>query len=224
MSRTIGESGARERIVETGSRIFFSRGFAKVSMDDLARELRMSKKTIYRHFATKEELVREVYRAKTARIYDLFKETVAAETDFTEKLYRIWIAVGRELTEMGQPYLEDLSIFTPGLARELECFRRDEINRNFLMLIEDGIRLGAIRRDVNKKVLVQIYISAIMGVINAQVLVNSSFTIDEAFSTILDVMFDGILTDVTRSHYRKKFRSGATPDQSSAYGDTTDGK
>jgi AcrR family transcriptional regulator len=207
MSRTISDDDARERIVGTGSRIFFSRGFAKISMDDLARELRMSKKTIYRHFSTKEELVREVYRAKTARIYELFQETVAAKTDFTEKLYRICISVGKELSEMGQPYLEDLNVFTPGLARELEAFRRDEIYRNFLMLFEDGVRLGALRRDVNKDVLVQIYISAIMGVINPRVLVNSSFTIDEAFRTILDVMFDGILTDATRSHYRKKFCS-----------------
>lgn len=210
MRRTVSENGARERIVETGSRIFFSRGFAKVSMDDLSRELRMSKKTIYRHFSTKEDLVREVYRAKTARIYELFQETVAAEADFTEKLYRIWIAVGKELTEMGQPYLEDLNVFTPKLAKELEAFRRDEINRNFLMLIDDGIRLGALRRDINTEILVQIYISAIMGVINARVLVNSSFTIDEAFRTILDVLFDGILTDATRPHYRKKFCSGAT--------------
>jgi hypothetical protein len=150
-----------------------------------------------------------VYRAKTTRIHELFQETVAAEADFTEKLYRIWIAAGKELSEMGQPYLEDLNVFTPELARELEAFRRDEINRNFLMLIEDGIRLGALRQDINKEVLVQIYISAIMGVINARVLVNSSFTIDEAFRTILDVMFDGILSDATRPHYRTKFCSGA---------------
>lgn len=205
MSRTILDDRARERIVETGSRIYFSRGFAKISMDDLARELRMSKKTIYKHFATKEALVREVYRAKTARIRELFEETVASHADFTEKLYRIWSAAGRELSEMGQPYLEDLNVFTPELARELEAFRCNEINRNFLMLIEDGIRQGALRQDVNKDVLVQIYISAVMGVINARVLINSSFTIDEAFRTILDVIFDGILTDVTRPDYRKKF-------------------
>lgn len=209
MPRLISEEGARERIVETASRIFFSRGFARVSMDDLARELRMSKKTIYRHFPAKEGLVREVYHNKTSRIHALFKETVTAEADFTEKLYRIWTAAGKELTEMGPSYLEDLNVFTPGLARELEAFRRDEINRNFLMLIDDGIRLGALRQDVNKDVLVQIYISAIMGVISPRVLVNSSFTIDDAFRTILDVMFDGILADTTRSLYREKFCSGA---------------
>jgi AcrR family transcriptional regulator len=101
-------------------------------MDDLARELRMNKKTIYRHFATKEDLVREVYRTKTARICDLFQETMAAETDSTEKLYRIWIAVGRELTEMGQPFLQDLSVLAPGLKRELEESRRDEISQPVL--------------------------------------------------------------------------------------------
>lgn len=199
------EEQIRERIVAIASRVFLERGFARVTMDDLARELRMSKKTIYRFFPAKDDLVRAVYYLKTDRIHALFRETVGAETDFTEKIHWLWINVGKELTEIGPRFHEDLRVFNPSLAAELETFRRDEINRNFEMFIEDGIRLGALRSDINKELLVQIYISAIMGIINSRVLAAAPFTTDQAFRTILDVMFDGILSDGARPRYRHLF-------------------
>lgn len=208
MTHLSSDEKAVSRITAVASRVFFHRGFARVSMDDLARELGMSKKTIYRHFPAKEHLVREVHRKKIAEIAAFVRTTVAAEVDFTDKLYRIWSGVGKELAEMEQPYLLDLQVFLPGLARELETFRRDEINRSFLLLIDDGIRLGALRPDINRDVLVRMYISAIVGVITPAVLVDAPFSIDEAFHTILDVMFDGILADGARDNYRSRFASG----------------
>ncbi|BDV42124.1 TetR family transcriptional regulator [Geotalea uraniireducens] len=203
------EAVARERIVGRASEEFFSRGFARVSMDELARQLRMSKKTIYRYFPTKDDLIRAVFRAKTARIHQLFQETVASRADFADKLYRLWIAAGKELTELGQQFQADLRAFTPALARELETFRREEINRNFHLLIEHGIAEGALRRDINVEVLVQIYISAIMGVITPETLATLSVSIDQAFRTILDVIFDGILADGARPGFRTQLRDAA---------------
>ncbi len=52
------EIGAR--IVGVAERIFLRSGFSRVLMDDLARELGMSKKTLYAHFASKEALLRAV--------------------------------------------------------------------------------------------------------------------------------------------------------------------
>ncbi|MFD8221222.1 TetR/AcrR family transcriptional regulator [Streptomyces sp. NPDC059697] len=50
VSRVSGRGGQRaDVIVEAAGRLFFAPGSVRVSMDDLARELGMSKKTIYRH-------------------------------------------------------------------------------------------------------------------------------------------------------------------------------
>ena len=59
--------GVRDRIVATAERIFLRSGFSRVLMDDLARELGMSKKTLYSHFASKEELLRAVLVQRDAR-------------------------------------------------------------------------------------------------------------------------------------------------------------
>ncbi|MGH3575538.1 MAG: TetR/AcrR family transcriptional regulator [Pseudonocardiaceae bacterium] len=58
-------------IVEAAGRLFFAPGVARVSMDDLARELGMSKKTIYRHFPDRRSLLAAVldrqFAARSAR-------------------------------------------------------------------------------------------------------------------------------------------------------------
>ena len=53
----------RDRIVRVAEKIFLRSGFNRVSMDDVARELGMSKKTVYSHFESKEELLRAVLAA-----------------------------------------------------------------------------------------------------------------------------------------------------------------
>ncbi|MCK5457664.1 MAG: helix-turn-helix transcriptional regulator, partial [Melioribacteraceae bacterium] len=47
----------KHKILLFASEKFFRDGFRKVSMDELAKEMKISKKTIYRHFASKEEIV-----------------------------------------------------------------------------------------------------------------------------------------------------------------------
>ena len=57
----------RDRIVAVAERVFLRSGFSRVLMDDLARELGMSKKTVYAHFASKEDLLRAVLAHRVSR-------------------------------------------------------------------------------------------------------------------------------------------------------------
>ncbi|HDR06187.1 MAG TPA: TetR/AcrR family transcriptional regulator, partial [Candidatus Coatesbacteria bacterium] len=59
-SRPEEEDPRRRLILEAAGRLFYRYGFRKTSLDDIARECRISKKTIYQHFDGKDELVRAV--------------------------------------------------------------------------------------------------------------------------------------------------------------------
>src|SRR6266436_1564863 len=65
--RSSGESG-RHRIVEAARAHFFNHGFRSVTMDDLAAELGISKKTLYAHFASKTVLLEAVLADKFASV------------------------------------------------------------------------------------------------------------------------------------------------------------
>ncbi|AXI81782.1 TetR/AcrR family transcriptional regulator [Peterkaempfera bronchialis] len=98
--------GDRQRadvILETAGRLFLAPAFTRVSMDDLARELGMSKKTIYRHFPDKRSLLAAVLDRRFAAV----ERTLAAAAEdaegqpFDVRVRRFLIAAGSELGRIG---------------------------------------------------------------------------------------------------------------------------
>src|SRR5437868_15506001 len=70
--------GARQRIVDAARAHFFSHGFRRVTMDDLAEELGISKKTIYAHFPGKFELLEAVLADKLMSVEATLSEVTRA--------------------------------------------------------------------------------------------------------------------------------------------------
>ncbi|MFF3579228.1 TetR/AcrR family transcriptional regulator [Streptomyces mirabilis] len=103
VSRVSGRGGQRaDVIVEAAGRLFLAPGSARASMDDLARELGMSKKTIYRHFPDKRSLLAAVLD----RQFTAVERTLAAAQDaqgqpFGVRVQRFLIAAGSELGRIG---------------------------------------------------------------------------------------------------------------------------
>ncbi|WP_405833827.1 TetR/AcrR family transcriptional regulator [Streptomyces sp. NBC_01176] len=94
-------------IVDAAGRLFLAAGFAGVSMDDLARELGMSKKTIYRHFPDKRSLLTAVLDRQFAAV----EATLVAAAEeargqpFGVRVQRFLIAAGSELGRIGAAQL-----------------------------------------------------------------------------------------------------------------------
>src|SRR5213076_3025102 len=88
------ESAVRQRIVAAARQHFFARGFRGVTMDDLAEELGMSKKTLYAHFPGKTALLEGVLLHKFETI-EADMEQIMAEcsSDFVNGLHRLLACV-----------------------------------------------------------------------------------------------------------------------------------
>jgi len=75
-------AASRQRIVETARAHFFGHGFRSVTMEDLAEELGISKKTLYAHFAGKRQLLQAVLDDKFASLEAKLKASARASTRF----------------------------------------------------------------------------------------------------------------------------------------------
>src|SRR5882724_6016122 len=88
----------RQRIVDAARVHFFSHGFRSVTMDDLAEELGISKKTLYAHFPGKLDLLEAVLADKFAGVEATLKEVTRAHRhDFPEALQELLAGTQREL-------------------------------------------------------------------------------------------------------------------------------
>ncbi len=143
------ENSGRQRIVTTARRHFFAYGFRAVTMDDLARELGMSKKTLYAHFPSKAALVEAVLLDKIRSVEsDLQQITSGSSSDFLTTLHQLLARVQMHLEEIQPPFLRDLRREAPEMFALVETRRREMIHQYFGRLVGDGQVAGIIREDV----------------------------------------------------------------------------
>jgi AcrR family transcriptional regulator len=199
-SRAVVEDTARQRIVAGARRHFFAQGFRAVTMDDLAGELGMSKKTLYAHFPSKMALLEAVFADKFRNVErDLGTITEEYSSDFLGALHRMPACIQRHMEEIQPPFLRDVRRGAPELFVQVETRRRALIQHHFGRLLAEGRRAGIVRKDVSPKLIVEILLGAVQAIMNPQRLTELDVTPKVGFSSILAVVFEGIVTAKGRS-------------------------
>jgi len=82
----VRRGGSREAIVEAAERLFLERGFASVSMDELAEAAGVARRTLYNQFPGKEEIFREMLRRLSGQLEDAFPPGVETRGDVQDVL------------------------------------------------------------------------------------------------------------------------------------------
>src|SRR5262245_8421931 len=103
------ENSVLQRIVGAARQHFFAHGFRTVTMDDLAAELGMSKKTLYAHFPSKTLLVEAVLLQKMREMEaELERITSESSADFATALHQLLACLQRQTGEIQAPFLRDI--------------------------------------------------------------------------------------------------------------------
>jgi AcrR family transcriptional regulator len=194
--------GVRERMVATAERIFLSSGFSRVLMDDLARELGMSKKTLYAHFESKEELLRAVLVRRTTEIDRGLEAIVGAKESFPAKLGHLARFLQSQVAKVSPVFLEDIRRYAPDCFQVIEEFRGRAIPRYFGRLLDEGVRAGHVRQQLNRDLLIRMLVLSIQGIIRPETVEELHLRPGEALDHILAIFFDGILTSKGRQAHR----------------------
>ena len=186
-------SNDKEKILKTASDVFFSRGFYKIPVDDIASLLKMSKKTIYKHFATKEDLVREVAYLFIKTHSSNISNIINSEYNAVEKLFFIFKYLGNMLININEKWFSDIQAQAPEIWTEIEVFRSKFMTQNISKIIEQGKKE---RYVVNypSLIMINLFISSIRGIINPAFILNSKIPAFKALESILDILMNGILT------------------------------
>jgi AcrR family transcriptional regulator len=185
----------RERIIKEARQHFFSHGFRRVTMDDLAEELGMSKKTLYACFPSKTALVEAVILNKLARVEaDLRRITGAAQNDCGVALHRLLECVQGHMEEIQPPFMRDIRREAPDLFAIVENRRRDIIRRHFGKVFLEGRKAGLIRQDIPPELSIEILLGAVQAVMNPQKLGSLGLTPKTGFTSIIRVVLEGITT------------------------------
>jgi AcrR family transcriptional regulator len=194
------ENSIAQRIVTAARRHFFAHGFRGVTMDDLAEELGMSKKTLYGSFPSKLDLLRAVLLDKFRSVEsDLDSVMASASKDVLGALQQLLTCMQRHTEEIQPPFVRDIRREAPEIFQVIQTRRRELIQHYFGKLFEDGRRAGIIRKDMPTRLMIEILVGATEAIMNPTKMAELGLTPATGYVSITTVVLKGLLTEKGRS-------------------------
>ncbi len=197
------EVSVKDKILNGAVELFMKYGVRSISMDDIARHLAVSKKTLYQHFADKEELVTtasEIHISESKKQYELLTTTAVNAID---ELAKISVCLRKDMTEMNPALLFDLQKYHPkawsAWLDHKNKYVRDSVVRN----IKQGIEEGYYREDVDPEVMAAIRIEQIPLPFDHRIFPIDKFKLADVQLQIFDHFVYGLCTDKGKKLYIK---------------------
>jgi len=148
-----------QHIIEAATKLFMQYGIKSVNMDDMARHLGMSKKTIYVHFKDKEDLVKKAVRSFCKQEDAQIQEICTRKLSAVEEMLEISRWVISVLTNVHPSVMYDLEKYYPEVAASLKLSRHELVYRSMHNNVVSGQKQGLYRKDVNADIIVKLYIA-----------------------------------------------------------------
>lgn len=195
---------AAARILATTRQHLFAYGYSSFTMDDLARELGMSKKTLYVHYASKDAIVEQIIDRFSTEVLAMADAIFAdKELSFIEKLRRFTTSMVERFARLNPHMLRDLERSAPHIYRHIEEVRYRNIPHVFGQLLRQGQAAGRVRADLDPAFAIEFWRPAIQGLMHPQTLERLKIRPDQAFTQAINLFFGGLLTPVGHKEYEK---------------------
>lgn len=194
-------------ILSESFRLFRKYGIKSISMDDIARELGMSKKTIYQFVQNKTDLVEKVLN------YTMGQESMICKFESLENMNAIDILlsvsrnVSKQLQDLNPANAFDLQKYYPVIYRDFILRKRDHVFEQVKQNFIQGISEGIYRNDLDIDLVARLYIKKLVDVHDPEFLASTNFSIEK----VLQVMFDNHIRSIANTeglkYYEKQIQN-----------------
>ena len=184
----------KERILEKAHELFNRYGLRSVSMDDIAAQVGMSKKTLYQYFTDKDELVDAVF----VNIMEGNKvNCCAAQTQSDNALHEVFLGfdkVQEMFTNMNPSVLFDMEKYHSGTFRKFKEFRNAFLYGMIKTNIERGVKEELYRDDFDIDILTRYRIYSIMLAFDSEIFPTNRTQLVHIEQQLLHHFLNGIAT------------------------------
>ena len=197
------ESEIKSRIVRGAEELFMRYGVRSITMDEIARHLGMSKKTLYQYFADKDDIVYWVTREHLELHARQFDQIARESKNTVEELVKISLCLRENLRGMNPSILFDLQKYHPRAWKEWGDHKKNYIRACVVRNLTEGIEQGYVRPEINPEILAIMRLETIQMCFDDQLFPRDKFSLTDVQLHILDHFIYGLLTDKGRKLYKK---------------------
>jgi AcrR family transcriptional regulator len=199
----VDEKKVRDWILERTTERFFAEGLSDFTMDDVASDAGVSKKTVYRLIPSKNDLILWVVGHQIDIIEAKQTEIIAdLSLDYPGRLDAMVRVVSELLTRIHRKSVLDMLKFSPDLWSMLRE-RRAKVLQGMIRIIEEGRSEGMIRGDITPEFLARFFHQMIDSLVNPQAAMEENMSPNELLDMTLSILYGGVLTRKGTSSMQK---------------------
>ena len=192
----------QEKILNAAEKRMIKFGYRKVTMDEIAQDLHMSKNTIYKLFVGKEEIAKALVKRLQQRLNIGLCNIEKAPQDPLKIFSDSVLLLRKQMGPWFEHFFREIPTELPALWEEFLHFRNEKI-LDIRSLVEKGSRNGTFRR-VNPSIATEAYLGAVKAIMNARFLEQENLTFEQALDAVLDIWSNGIWINRKQARRGKK--------------------
>ena len=191
----------RQRILVIATEQFARFGVRTVTMEDLARQAGISKKTIYQEFEDKKDLVKAVFAAILEEDQRKLSIILEQRDGVIEHLVQTSRMMRDRLTSINPLVIMEVQKYFPEAWKLFESFKDQTIQKDLVNVLELGKQLGYFREEIDSRILAKVRLNQITTAFDAKNFSDPEYNVLEEQLVIMDHFLHGIFTDKGRQAF-----------------------
>jgi TetR/AcrR family transcriptional regulator, cholesterol catabolism regulator len=183
-----------KNIIYKARHLFMKYGIKSITMDDIAREMGISKKTLYHHVDNKNDLLEKIFNTELEES-DCYIENINRENiNAIEELFTIMKFLIELMKEYSPSSIYDLRKYYPEMYFKMTNLRRDRVFARVIQNLNKGISEGLYREDINKQLIARVQVERMEKTFDNDYLTVEEIATPEIFLELFKYHIRGIAT------------------------------
>lgn len=199
----------REKLLRGAEDLFKRYGLRSVSMDDIARNLGISKKTIYQHFADKDDVVASVAKATMERHTAQFDKIAAESKNAVEEMVKISFCLKESIQSVNPSWLFDMQKYHQRAWNDWLAYKHQIIRQSVVRSLKQGMEEGYFRSEMNTEILATMRLEQVQMAFDHAVFPRDRYSVADVQAELFDHFVNGILTEKGKKLYQKYYKENS---------------
>lgn len=191
-------------IIEGTYKIFIEHGIKNLSMDDISRMLGISKKTLYQFVENKVDLLKKISLYIQDTIKDRMEQLANSELNAIDILLEMSKIANAKHFRINSMITFEFRKYYPQVFEEYLCIKRDLLIDNIKKNLDQGIKEGLYRQDLNKDIIAHLYFKKIEDFHNPDVTDLQHFSFENVFEVMFENHIRGIANQNGIEYFEKQ--------------------
>jgi TetR/AcrR family transcriptional regulator, cholesterol catabolism regulator len=196
-------SEQQEKWLKRVEDLFLRLGIKSITMDDVARELGISKKTLYTFVESKDDLVKKVLERHILQEKNECMQMFSAAKNAVEELFYVIESNTQQMSQMKSNIVHDLQKYHREAWEMMSEYQRGFLYEQVSANLERGIKEGLYRDDINVDIVTRIHIGTSFQLFDETIFPQKTFRLDVIFKEYFLHYLHGILSEKGRKFFQK---------------------